>query len=345
MNQNNLLNALNSELAAAGPELVGSGELLRGILAGCGDCIKILDLDGRLQFMSEGGKRVMEVEDFTALKGCPWPDFWAGEGNVQASAAVAAAKSGKTARFQNAANTAKGTPRYWDVQVSPIVGDDGKTTHLLSISRDITEEWRASKLLEESAEHQKFLTQELTHRVKNTLTTVLAIASQTFRGETFKEPRGIFNARIQTLSDAYNILSEASWSANSINQVVEIALAPYRTDDNRISLTGPSHNILPKQALTMAVAINELATNAMKHGALSAPSGKVDVSWSIVANDGAAPTFHFQWQESGGPIIAPPTRSGFGSRLIKTMLASDFGGTVNVSYDPTGFLCVLKAPA
>src|SRR5580704_15585163 len=74
-----LLDALNRELAAASPELVGSGDLLRGILSGCGDCIKVLDLDGRLQFMSDGGKRVMEVDNFAALRGCPWPDFWSGE--------------------------------------------------------------------------------------------------------------------------------------------------------------------------------------------------------------------------------------------------------------------------
>ena len=75
---------MNRELASAGAGLVGNGDVLRGILSGCGDCIKILDLDGRLQFMSDGGKRVMEVDDFETLKGCPWPDFWSGGGNTQA---------------------------------------------------------------------------------------------------------------------------------------------------------------------------------------------------------------------------------------------------------------------
>lgn len=104
-----LVDALNRELRAASPDLVGNGDLLRSVLAGCGDCIKVLDLDGRLQFMSEGGKRVMEVDDFSALKGCPWPDFWPGEGNEQAAAAVNSAKAGKTARFRGPANTAKAT--------------------------------------------------------------------------------------------------------------------------------------------------------------------------------------------------------------------------------------------
>ena len=85
----------------------------------------------------------MEVDDFSALKGCPWPDFWEGSGNADAKSAVAAAIRGETVQFKGAANTAKGTPRFWEVQVSPILDADGKATHLLSISKDITvEHWR-----------------------------------------------------------------------------------------------------------------------------------------------------------------------------------------------------------
>lgn len=344
VSENLALDALNRELAAASPDLVGSGDLLRGILSGCGDCIKILDLDGRLQFMSDGGKRVMEVEDFGALKGCPWPDFWAGDGNAQALAAVAEAKQGRTARFQNAANTAKGNPRQWDVQVSPILGSDGNIAHLLSISRDITEEWQASHSQKESAERQKFLAEELTHRVKNTLATVQAIANQTFRGDAHKEPREIFGARIQTLSDAYKILSESSWSASSIHHVVESALAPYRPGNDRITITGPEYAIRPNQALSMALAVNELATNATKYGALSGSTGQVGVTWAVAsAPEGSL--LQFEWRESGGPPVIAPTRSGFGSRVIKHLLAADFKGTVDVRYEPTGVICALRAPA
>lgn len=130
---------LNTELKAADPDLVGNDALLAVLLDASGDCIKILDLEGRLQFMSEGGKRVMEVDDFSALKGCPWPDLWANEGNASARRAVEDARSGKSARFLSAANTAKGTPKYWDVRVLPVPGPDGKPAHLLSISTDITE--------------------------------------------------------------------------------------------------------------------------------------------------------------------------------------------------------------
>src|ERR1700709_752325 len=88
--------SLKSELVAAGEGLAGNEDVLRSVLAGCGDCIKILDLDGGLQFMSEGGKRVMEGADFSQLKGCPWPDFWAGAGTADARRAVETAKAGGT---------------------------------------------------------------------------------------------------------------------------------------------------------------------------------------------------------------------------------------------------------
>jgi two-component sensor histidine kinase/PAS domain-containing protein len=130
---------LTAELEAADPTLLSNPDLLASVFSGLGDCIKILDLDGHLQFMSDGGKDVMEVDDFGPLKGCPWPDFWQGEGNEAAKSAIVSARAGVAARFSGTAVTLKGRPRVWDVQVLPIRGAGGTPTHLLSISRDVTE--------------------------------------------------------------------------------------------------------------------------------------------------------------------------------------------------------------
>ncbi|PUA41547.1 hybrid sensor histidine kinase/response regulator [Pseudomonas protegens] len=113
-------------------------ELNTRVLASSNDCIKVLDLDGRLSFMSEGGRRVMEVSDFNAIVGCPWPDFWQGQGNLEARAAIAAAQAGESARFQGAANTLAGTARWWDVQVTPMFDASGRPEKILCISRDIS---------------------------------------------------------------------------------------------------------------------------------------------------------------------------------------------------------------
>jgi two-component sensor histidine kinase len=329
---------LNAELRSAGAGLADNDDVLRGVLDGCGDCIKILDLDGQLQFMSEGGKRVMEVEDFGKLKGCPWPDFWADAGNADARAAVETAKAGGTARFKGAADTAKGNPRYWDVQVSPIFGEDGKPSHILSISRDITE-------LAEFQEQQKVLTAELQHRIKNSLAMVAAIANQTIRGDNMEAARNAFTARLITLSHAHDILVQTSWVSASIKDVIEGALAPHRSSQNRINVSGPEMLLPPKPALAIALAVHELATNAMKYGSLSNNEGSVRIVWGANA-DGAEPSFRFDWVERGGPRVVEPEQSkrGFGTRLIERMLKNDFDGEVLLDFKTTALVCTLSAP-
>jgi len=131
-------------------------EFLRGVLASSGDCIKVLDLDARLVFMTEAGQRAMEVGDFNIIRGCPWPDFWPDQGNLDAKAAVAAAKAGGVGHFQGAAPTMAGTPRHWDVQVTPILGADGRPERLLSISRDITAAKAAEERLRNSEDNYRY---------------------------------------------------------------------------------------------------------------------------------------------------------------------------------------------
>ncbi|KPX57652.1 PAS domain-containing protein [Pseudomonas amygdali] len=109
------------------------------VLSSINDCIKVLDLDSRLTFMSEGGQQIMEVSDFNAIRGCPWPDFWQDQGNLDAIAAVEAARAGQNASFMGSAKTLTGTVKWWHVQVSPIFGKDGKPEKILCVSRDMTQ--------------------------------------------------------------------------------------------------------------------------------------------------------------------------------------------------------------
>ena len=136
-------------------------EFLRSVLAASDDCIKVLDLDGNLTFMSEGGQRVMEVGDFNAIRGCPWPDFWHGDGENEAKAAVARARRGGSGHFQGPADTMAGNSRWWDVRVTPILDADGKPDKLLSVSRDITLAKRGETALRESEERYRTLYQSI----------------------------------------------------------------------------------------------------------------------------------------------------------------------------------------
>lgn len=127
------------ERNAALSSLRESEAFTRSILASSTDCIKVLDLDGRLTFMSEGGQKSMEVSEFNAIAGCPWPDFWRGAGNAEAVAAIEGARRGEARSFMGKAATFGGTVRWWHVAVSPIPGADGRPERILSVSRDVSD--------------------------------------------------------------------------------------------------------------------------------------------------------------------------------------------------------------
>jgi two-component sensor histidine kinase len=166
-----------------------------------------------------------------------------------------------------------------------------------------------------------------------------AIASQTFRtAATKEEARTIFDARLRALNQAHDVLIASSWASAPISVVVDGALGPYRTGEVRIHTEGPAVDLSAKQALSLSLALHELATNATKYGALSIPGGTIDVTWDWTHLE-ANPMLRFAWRESGGPPVSTPSRRGFGSRLIESTLSSDFGTSVKVNYPPEGVVC------
>lgn len=327
-----------AEFDRVSASLIRSGELLRRVLAGSGDCIKILDLDARLQFMSSGGRAVMEVDDFAPLAGCPWLEFWTGEYGPAARRAVAEAAAGRRGRFQGPCATAKGTPKWWDVQVLPLVGPDGKPEQLLSISTDIT----AQRLAEG---HQRVLMQELEHRVKNTLALVQSVANQTFRdAASLDAARRIFTDRLLALGKAHEILTRTSWNSAGIDAIVGSVIAPYLdAGQRRFQVTGPEVSLAAKPALALTMALHELCTNALKYGALSAEHGRVLIEWKITGRRDD-PRLRFVWTERDGPAVQPPQHKGFGSQLIERLLAAEFSGEVVLAFEAAGIVCAVDAP-
>jgi len=197
---------------------------------------------------------------------------------------------------------------------------------------DVTERKRAEKT-------QRLLVGELNHRVKNTLASVQAIASQTLRHSVSPaEFAPTFIGRIHALSKAHSLLSDATWKAASLRELVEGQFEMGVVGPDRLSADGPDVELAPEPALHLSLVIHELVTNALKYGALSNGSGQVKLSWSLAEN-----TLIFDWVESGGPPVSPPERTGFGSTLIERSLHSE-GGTAEASYDPDGLRWSLTLP-
>lgn len=216
---------------------------------------------------------------------------------------------------------------------------DGKARRVANIVVDVTERKKAE-------ERTRLLIDELNHRVKNTLATVQAIVAQTLNGEgSAADRRETIEARLQSLSRSHNLLTRENWEGAALHEVVREALRPFiRSQDGRqVSVDGPQLLLRPKVALSLGMALHELATNASKYGALSADVGQVAVWWTPSTADGV-PFLDLFWQERGGPTVHPRSRRGFGSRLIEQGLAHELGGSARLDYLPDGLYCTIRFP-
>lgn len=224
---------------------------------------------------------------------------------------------------------------WWTYSYGPI-DDAGKVGGVLVVCNDVTSEHKAKEALH-------LINEELKHRVKNTLAILGAVASQTFRSPSSRDDLEKYQDRLAAFARAHDLLTAANWAEAPLHDVVNTALIPYRTGEGRFSISGPPLVVRSRQALALSLAIHELATNALKYGALTISGGHVSITWRI--EDEERPSrFVFVWQEVGGPPVSEPAGKGFGSRLISRVLQDDFGGAVEVSYGPSGLLCRLTAP-
>ncbi len=217
--------------------------------------------------------------------------------------------------------------------------EQGKPMFFIGIFQDITERKQAE-------DQQRFFLDELNHRVKNTLATVQSIAAQTLRSTKdtmqFKEA---FEGRLLALSKTHNLLTLKSWREADLREIVEQELAPYRkAGDTRVSIEGPRVNMPARYAINLGLVVHELVTNAAKYGALSVPTGHLNVSWSIVPAYDRPSQLRIHWAESGGPPVSPPKRQGFGSRLIKRSIEGELEGYMLLNFATTGVSYDISVP-
>ena len=193
--------------------------------------------------------------------------------------------------------------------------------------------------------HLRLMVNELNHRVKNTLATVQSIVAQTLRsGDPPTRMRDTLTSRILALSKAHDVLTDEQWSGADLGEIASQAAQPFRNGvgEDRIRLNGPKVRLPPKTAIAIALALHELATNAVKYGALSGADGYVDFTWSL-KRTGKRRDLTAVWRERDGPRVSPPTRAGFGTRLIQRGLAADLNGEVTIAYPVDGVVCTIRA--
>jgi len=213
----------------------------------------------------------------------------------------------------------------------------GQPFRMIGAMLDITRRKRAEQELE-------VVHHELGHRLKNVLTMVQAIASHTLRNAPSMDvAREALAARVIALGKAQDLLISKSAEEAEIGALVHGVLEPHRASEpERLRIRGPHVRLSSHAALSLALVLHELATNAVKYGALSNEHGHVDLVWTVTEETPSC--LALRWSEHGGPTVVEPQRKGFGSRLITRGLAGDIGGDVTLSYEPAGVVCTITAP-
>ncbi|AYV48582.1 histidine kinase [Caulobacter flavus] len=226
--------------------------------------------------------------------------------------------------------------RFWANGVTMAIETPG-SKGLLKILRDET----PAKLAEDQ---RILLLNELNHRIKNTLAVIQSIAEQTLRTRSGDDQaRRSLVDRIIAVSQAHDVLVEQNWAGADLAVIVRQALAPHRSGGALVTMDGPEVRLGSQQAVSMSLIVHELATNAIKYGALSTSAGQVAVSWNLAHDQCGARHLTFLWQERHGPSVSAPAQQGFGSRMIARAF-HDGGGQARLEFPPEGVRCVIVTP-
>lgn len=190
---------------------------------------------------------------------------------------------------------------------------------------------------------QRLVLEELHHRVKNTLATVMAITSQSLRtAKSLEDGRRAIEHRLMALGRVHDLLLQTNWTSARLAAIVKAATDPFdRESGGRFTVQSSNIDVSPGAVLPLAMVLNELCTNAVKYGALSNATGRVEITATV---DESQNVFRLRWVESGGPAVAKPTHRSFGSRLIEHSFVRQLNGEAELKFEPSGVVCVLDIP-
>ena len=237
---------------------------------------------------------------------------------------------------------ADGGVRWVNVRGRALGHSGRRPRRMVGVVFDVTERQEAFAAVADSERRQRALIDELNHRVKNKLAAVQSISRQSAkRASSLDDFRDLFEARLVALSQTHNALTHSAWQHARLGELLRQQVAPYPPE--QVRLEGEEVDLAPREALALGMVFHELATNAAKYGALSTPAGSVQVTWSVTPGD-LGPELVLEWTETGGPPVSPPTRRGFGTRMVQGSLVGELGGAASLVFDPDGFRCRLMAP-
>jgi len=302
-----------------------------------GSSISVFNQDEQLRYTwiynAQGGRK---PEDFIGRTDAEM--FSPAEAAVLTDLKRSVLRSGVGTRSEAQITMADGS-RVFEIRIEPLPDCDGKIVGVTCVSVDVTERKRFEQ-------HMAYLLAELDHRVKNNLSTVLSLAEESLRGSaTMGEFAAAFTGRVRALARTHAALAATKWHGVGMMDLARMSLDAYLVGGpERVTISGPQVILGSKAASTICIVINELATNAVKYGALSAPEGRVAVDWEIRRAGDGEEVLRMRWRESGGPPVVKPSRRGLGIQLIEEGTAYELHGRVQMDFDPDGLRCEIEFP-
>lgn len=315
-----------------------ANDVLGAVLDQTADCIKLVSLDGEIEFVNANGARALGLADGAEITGKPWAELWPQESQGRVRQAISRASRGQTDRFEGYCPIVDGVSRWWDVSVSPIRDDGANITHLLATSRDITDrvqeslnERRLRESAIEAAERSDQIAREMRHRLKNQLAVVGSVAKLLARhSEGSLDLIERLEAKLQALARAQDLLTvqrdQPITSAMAVAQVLEASGAGSLIEVSTI----PESRLGDDAIQQLALILGELQTNSLKYGALRNGAGKITLTGTLFQD-----VLSLHWHEDTGCAVTPPERSGSGRALL-TRLGSTGAARAAVNWHATG---------
>lgn len=310
-----------------------TNEMLAAILDQSADCIKVIGASGTVDYMNRNGQCAMEVDDFCAVAGQHWSALWPAESRDLVEQSISQARAGQTARFEAFCPTAKGTPRWWDVNVSPLRRPDGVIDGFIATSRDVTDRVNQNKLRDAVAD-------EMRHRLRNNYVVVGSLLNAYARGK--PEQQDFAREMVDRLTGLGIAQTMRAMGAESclLDHLVPALVEPYATPDCPIRIGSlPAAVLSQSQVDALALVLGELAVNSTKHGALSA-RGTVTIN-----GDAADGQIILTWFETSDRKVERRARDGGqGLTLMSRVLASRSGG-IDIDWADHGINVTIRLAA
>lgn len=302
------------------------------------DCLKTIGLDGALLAIDPDGACLMEIDDFTAIAGQPWASLWPVESQFLVSASIQQAVQGKVARFSANCPTAKGTPKSWEVTVIPIRNAGGEVVALQSLSLDVTRR-------EHDRRETALVSRELSHRIQNLFAVVDGLIHLSSRTEPTARPFiDRLRQRLAGLGRAIAYINpidgeDVRSAPRTLKGLITALMEPYMLAGAAITVEGDDADVGSHAVTSVALVLNELATNAVKYGAIKDASGQLTIHLLKSAD-----MIILRWEERCAAGTVGEIKSGFGTSLLDRTIRFQLGGSIERDWSDTGLILRLMIP-